>query len=123
MTGRGKLTFQPVVWWCRLWNCTPSAGQVVQVFIHIAHTAHLPSGHRCYDPLRSRSSLTMEEANLKWGLSVAEAVKAIKVSRQQLYNVIRGKSAAARIWPCTSAKRAEKFLSAARTGAGLTSLL
>ncbi len=34
------------------------------------------------------------EANLEEvGLSVAEAAKAIKVTRQQLYNVIRGKSA------------------------------
>lgn len=34
------------------------------------------------------------EANLEeLGLSVAEAAKAMKVTRQQLYNVIRGKSA------------------------------
>lgn len=35
------------------------------------------------------------EANLEeLGLSVAEAAKAMKVTRQQLYNVMRGKSAA-----------------------------
>jgi addiction module HigA family antidote len=34
------------------------------------------------------------EANLEeLGLSVAEAAKAMKVTRQQLYNVLRGKSA------------------------------
>lgn len=34
------------------------------------------------------------EANLEeFGLSVAEAAKGMKVTRQQLYNVIRGKSA------------------------------